>query len=168
MVLRSACVRLCICICENTCFYTCVRLFPPACQSVPHLDPQYVCICTTIMVVLTECIFVQSMSASSISLCAWKYNLASSSLRLFKTFRLRSPPNSELCFLSFGFTTHYPGHVEETVFREQRERETLRDSKSARERVREEMGEQVKTRARQRESERVAERERERENADCL
>lgn len=60
------------------------------------------------------------MSACSISLCPWKYNLALSSLRLFKAFSQHSPPNSEPCFLSFSFTTHYGGHVEETVFREER------------------------------------------------
>ncbi len=82
---------------------------------------------TTIMSVLTECVFVQRMSACSISLCPWKYNLASSSLRLFKTFSQHSHPNSEPCFLSFSFTAHYPGHVEETVLRERGEGESLRE-----------------------------------------
>lgn len=73
------------------------------------------------------------MSACSISLCPWKYNLASSSLRLFKTFSQRSHPNSEPCFLSFSFATHYPGHVEETVFREEKERDLERDRERERE-----------------------------------
>lgn len=67
------------------------------------------------------------MSACSISLWPWKYNLASSSLCLFKTFSQRSHPNSEPCFLSFRFTTHYPGCEEQTVFRVEREGERLRE-----------------------------------------
>lgn len=68
-----------------------------------------------------QCVYLfREMSACSISLCPWKYNLALSSLRLFKAFSQHSPPNSEPCFLSFSFTTHYGGHVEETVFREER------------------------------------------------
>lgn len=63
--------------------------------------------------------------------------MASSSLRLFKTFSQRSPPNSEPCFLSFSSTTHYPGHVEETMFREKREGDLEKDSKKWRERERE-------------------------------
>lgn len=74
------------------------------------------------------------MSACSISLCPWKYNLASSSLRLFKTFSQRPHLNSEQCFLSFSFSTHYPGHVEETVFREERERDSERGTEGDRER----------------------------------
>lgn len=35
-------------------------------------------------------------------------------------------------FLSFSFATHYPGHVEETVFREERERDTLRGTEKMR------------------------------------
>lgn len=73
------------------------------------------------------------MSACSISLCPWKYNLASSSHCLFKTFSQRSHPNSEPCFLSFRFTTHYPSRVEETVFREEWERDLERDSERWRE-----------------------------------
>lgn len=78
------------------------------------------------------------MSACSISLCPWKYNLASSSLCLFKTFSQRSHPNSEPCFLSFHFTTHYPGCEEQTVFRVEWERETRRGT--LRDREREKMG----------------------------
>lgn len=104
------------------------------------------------------------MSACSISLCPWKYNLASSSLRLFKTFSQRSHPNSEPCFLSFSFTTHYPGHVEETVFREERERERRGGGRRGRESERARGRKWVKARAkpeRKRQREWMSERERE-------
>lgn len=61
------------------------------------------------------------MSSCSISLCPWKYNLASSSLHLFETFSRLSCPNSEPRFLSFSLPTHYP----ETAFRKEQEGEEM-------------------------------------------
>lgn len=66
-------------------------------------------------------VFVQRMSACSISLCPWKYNLASSSLHLFETFSQLSCPNSESRFLSFSLPAHYP----ETAFRKEQEGEEM-------------------------------------------
>lgn len=58
------------------------------------------------------------MSVCSISLCPWKYYLASGSFHLFETFSQLSCPNSKSRFLSFLLPAHYP----QTPFRKEQER----------------------------------------------
>lgn len=111
------------CRCTQKSVSSCtLRIFLSAlCQSLCQLaQRRYVYFHSYYGILNRVCI--SSESACSISLCLWKYYLASSSRRLFKPFSQRSPPNSEPCFLSFSSATHYLGHVEKTLFREESKR----------------------------------------------
>lgn len=131
MVLNSCkqCFFFFTCRCEHICIYA--SFFLPVCLSVRST---WACIFLQLLwqfnrsvYLFRECLPVPLVYVLGNTI--WPQVL----LSLFKTFSQRSHPNSEPCFLSFRFTTHYPSRVEETVFREEWERDLERDSERWRE-----------------------------------